>query len=213
MKIALAGATGLVGQIVARKLFTQTEHAVIALTRKPMATPVPHSNLMIDWEKWEPIDLGAEVFICCLGTTIRAAGSQTAFRRVDYDYVKLFAEAAQKSNAKKFIIITANGANANSSIFYSRTKGETEEMLKSFQFPAMALLRPSLLIGERSERRTFEKLAQNFLPCLDSLLHGPLEKFQTVPAEKVADAMIKLALQEWSGLKVIESDRIKSGRV
>ena len=211
MKIIIAGSTGLVGSILTNKLIQHHDFQIETLTRKPVSINSPHHNSVIDWDSWGPTQLIGDVFICCLGTTIKAAGSPEQFRKVDFDYVKKFAEVAKNSGAKKFIFISSNGADAKSRVLYTRTKGETEKMLIDLNFESLALLRPSLLIGERSENRPFEKIAQKIMPHLNFILQGSLEKFQTIEAEIVADYIEKLVSKDWIGVHFIESDSIKKG--
>jgi uncharacterized protein YbjT (DUF2867 family) len=213
MKVAIAGASGLIGKIVTEKLISQKHHHVLTLTRRLFLPPASHEklyqNLVMDWDHWQAQDLNAQIFICCLGTTIKKAGSQANFRKVDFEYVQKFAEAAKKSHAQKFILVSALGANEQSNIFYNKIKGETENMLMSFQFNSLAILRPSLLLGEREENRPGEKLAQKLSPIFNLLLRGPLEKYQAISADEVATVITKLVDQTWQGLKILESDQIK----
>ncbi len=213
MKVALAGATGLVGNLVLKQLLENQESQLITLNRRNIQSHERLENQVIDWSTWTPIGLPADIFICCLGTTIKSAGSKAAFREVDFEYVRRFAQCAKASNASKLIFISANGANSNSSIFYNRVKGEAEEMLKSFNFPSLAILRPSLLIGHRKESRFAEAIAQRVAPHLDFLLWGSFEKYQSISAEKVAQACSDLCKIEWSGNLILESDKIKSGNL
>jgi len=209
MKIVIAGGTGLVGKNVLEQLYKQSKHQVIALTRKSLELNSPHQNQIIDWEKWQPENLEADVFICALGTTIKAAGTKENFKKVDFEYVKKFAEAAKKSQAKKFIVVSANGADKNSKIFYNQVKGEMEAMLVNLQFNSLAILRPSLLIGEREESRPMEKCAQLLMPKIDFLLQGSLSKYQTINASIVASKIIQLIEHQWQGTVILESDKIK----
>jgi len=213
-RIALAGATGLVGNCVLNSLKKLPDHHTISFTRKeitPSDHSVQHENRVINWDEFDFSAIEADLFICCLGTTIQAAGSQENFRKVDYTYVKKFAEMAQSSQAKKFIVISANGAHPQSKIFYNRTKGEIEETLKEMNFPSLAILRPSLLIGERTEKRKAEAFAQKIMPYFDLLLQGPLKKYQSISAEAVAKTIIELLDFSWSGELILESDQIKKG--
>jgi len=209
MEIVIAGATGLVGSLVLKQALTKKDMSITTLTRRELKTDPTHHNLVIDWDTWNPKAFEADIFICCLGTTIKDAGSKENFKKVDYEYVKLFAQAAKLSHAKKFIFISANGADPSSRIFYNQIKGETEQMLQDFDFAGLALLRPSLLIGERKEKRPMEQLAQEIAPFFDFLLQGPLKKYQTISASNVADVITSLCTSSWNGLKIVESDEMK----
>ena len=151
---------------------------------------------------------GADVF-CCLGTTIRAAGSQEAFRRVDHDIPVHAARVASAQGARHFLLVSAAGADAGSRVFYNRVKGETEAEVGAFPFAGVALLRPSLLLGDRQERRPAEAAAQKVAPLLAPLLVGPLRKYRAVHASVVAAALVKLARAGVRGTRVLESDEIE----
>ena len=209
MNIVIAGATGLVGGLALSEMLTKENFEITTLTRRELNTDPPHNNVVIDWNSWTGQELIGEVFICCLGTTIKEAGSKENFKKVDYEYVKLFAQSAKRSQAHKFIFISANGADPESSIFYNQIKGETETMLQSLDFPSLAILRPSLLIGDREQERPMEQLAQDIAPYFDFLLRGPLKKYQTISASTVAHVITSLCTSSWNGLKIVESDEMK----
>lgn len=130
---------------------------------------------------------------CCLGTTMAKAGSEEAFRRVDYDYPLLLGEIAASLNAE-FLVVTAVGADANSKIFYNRVKGELERDLGSLRLPGLRIFRPSLLLGERSEQRTAERVGSAFARPLSPLFVGPLRKYRPIEAALVARAMVAVAV-------------------
>jgi uncharacterized protein YbjT (DUF2867 family) len=151
---------------------------------------------------------GADVF-CCVGTTIRAAGSQEAFRRVDHDLPVKAARVASAAGARHFLLVSAAGADAGSRIFYNRVKGETEAEVAALPFAGVALLRPSLLLGDRGESRPAEALAQRLAPLLSPLLAGPLRRYRAIHARTVAAAMVRLAKEGVSGSRTMESDQIE----
>jgi uncharacterized protein YbjT (DUF2867 family) len=135
----------------------------------------------------------AEVAICALGTTIRAAGSQAAFRAVDHDAVLAFARAAKGAGVTRFIVVTAVGADANSSVFYSRVKGEVERDLTSIGFARLDIIQPGLILGPRAERRPVEAFFQAVMPLLNPLLVGGLARYGGISADIVAGAIAVLA--------------------
>jgi uncharacterized protein YbjT (DUF2867 family) len=135
----------------------------------------------------------ADVAICALGTTIRAAGSKAAFRAVDHDSVLAFARAAQAAGVTRFIVVTAVGADAGSGVFYTRVKGEVEVALAAMGFARLDIIQPGLIIGPRAERRPVEAVLQVVTPLLDPLLVGGLARYGSVPAEVIAGAIAKLA--------------------
>jgi uncharacterized protein YbjT (DUF2867 family) len=184
MAILLAGATGLVGS------------RVLALL--PDAVPVGRratgraGEIVADLAALPALP-PADVAICALGTTIRAAGSQTAFRAVDHDAVLAFAHAAKTAGVTRFIVVTAVGADANSGVFYSRVKGEVERDLTMIGFGRLDIIQPGLILGPRAERRPVEAFLQAVTPVLNPLLVGGLARYGGIRAETVAAAIITLA--------------------
>jgi uncharacterized protein YbjT (DUF2867 family) len=126
------------------------------------------------------------------------------------DYPRTVAEAAARNGAERFLLVSAMGADASSSIFYNRVKGEAEDAVRTLPFKEVAILRPSLLLGERAEQRPAEALAQRFAPRLSPLLRGPLRKYRPVEAATVARAMVRLAKAGRRGVRVVESDGIQA---
>lgn len=209
----LLGATGLVGGYCLELLLADPAYArVTTLGRRTSGRTHPRLD-----ERVGDVDrlIGehasfkrADVF-CCLGTTIRAAGSQEAFRRVDHDLAVHAAKVASARGARHFLLVSAAGADAYSRVFYNRVKGETEAEVAAFPFAGVALLRPSLLMGARRERRPAEAAAQKVAPLLAPLLLGPLRKYRAIHASTVAAAMVKLAKEGVRGTRVLESDQIE----
>lgn len=184
MTVLLAGATGLVGSRVLARL-----PGVIPVGRRAVGIA---GEVVADFAAL-PVLPPAEVAICCLGTTIKAAGSQAAFRAVDHDAVLAFAKAAQAAGVSRFIVVTAMGADARSRVFYSRVKGETERDLAALGFARLDILQPGLIIGPRAERRTVEAFFQWLAPALNPLLVGGLAKYGAIDAEAVAGAIAVLS--------------------
>lgn len=194
----VAGSTGLVGSLLLSMLAAAREFRhVIALARRPLVQPPAKvEQREADFDRLDEIleDLRGEgdridVF-CCLGTTIRAAGSQLAFRRVDHDYVLALADWAKRIGARRFLAISAVGADARNRIFYNRVKGETEQALQSLPLRSLVLARPSLLVGERAEARPGEKIALVATRPLRSLLPAGI---RPVDAGDVAAALLLAA--------------------
>lgn len=144
--------------------------------------------------------LAADDAYCCLGTTLRAAGSRAAFERVDYHMVVDFARAVHAAGVKRFFLVSSLSADARSPIFYSRVKGRTEQALREVGFEALHILRPSLLLGSRGEKRVVEDIAQGLAPLLNRLMAGPLAKYRAVRAEDVAAALLALSARSDSGV-------------
>lgn len=210
MKNALiAGASGLVGtELLKLMLEDKSYDKIFLLVRKPINIQNPRivqveQSLDRLSEYTPPFPIN-DVF-CALGTTIKVAGSQEAFRKVDYDYVLEVGKLGERIKAEKFLIVSAMGANASSSIFYNRVKGEMEKSASQLSIPGIFVFRPSLLMGKRKEYRAGEKFAQAVLGNLGFLFFGKLKQFKAISGTKVAMAMLKSAASSETGFRVIES--------
>lgn len=197
-KIALiAGATGLVGSSLITLLLESDHYAqVISIQRKASAISNPKLKVIqTDFINIEFMDLTAidDVF-CCLGTTIKKAGSKAAFYKVDFEYPLALAQLGLHAGATHFLLITALGANPSSAFFYNRVKGAIEQKLMELPYKTMSVLRPSLLLGERKEKRTGEKIGMAIAGAIRPLLKGPLKKYRGILAVDVAKAMYAIAL-------------------
>jgi uncharacterized protein YbjT (DUF2867 family) len=137
---------------------------------------------------------GVDDIFCCLGTTIRKAGSREAFRRVDLDYPLQAARMGRAAGALQFLLVSAVGADSSSRVFYNRVKGEVEAAVVGVGYPRTVILRPSLLLGEREETRAGERVAEWVMRPLGPLMRGPLARYRPVEAEQVARAMVRRAL-------------------
>ncbi|KJJ96045.1 nucleoside-diphosphate sugar epimerase [Pseudomonas sp. 21] len=202
--ILLAGATGLTGEhLLDRMLNEPTVKRVIAPARRklaehprldnpigPLAELIPHLV--------QPVD----TVFCCLGTTLKEAGSEEAFRSVDYDLPLALGERGLALGARHYIVVSALGADSKSSIFYSRVKGELEDALRQQGWQQLTIARPSLLLGQREEIRLAELLAAPFSRILPGKLHG-------IEAIALARALWRLALETGKGTRVVESDELR----
>lgn len=200
----LAGATGLTGELLLDRLLNEpTVERVLAPSRKPLADHPHLENPVGDPAVFLPQLSGpVDVAFCCLGTTIKQAGSEEAFRAVDHDMVVAFAKRAREMGARHLIVISAIGADPESSIFYNRVKGEMEQSLRAQDWPQLTIARPSLLIGERLEERPAEKIAGLFSKLIPGKYHG-------IEACELARALWRLALEDQQGVRVIESDELR----
>ena len=146
---------------------------------------------------------------CCLGTTIKKAGSQEAFRQVDLSLVVSIAEVLRRRGALQFIVISSMGANPDSRVFYSRVKGEMERAVQALGYPCLRIIRPSLLLGHRQEFRLGEKFGVLLAPLIAPLMLGAMRKYRPVQADAVARFMVRVAQEEPRlGVHWYESDRI-----
>jgi len=207
------GATGLVGgHCVDLLLADSTWSEVRVIGRRKLDRSDP--RLVRRIADLDRLDEAADVFgvddvFCCLGTTIKKAGSQEAFLRVDHDYPVAAARLAHAQGAMRFLLVTALGADASSRIFYNRAKGEVERDVSAIPFEGVALIRPSLILGDRAERSTAEAAAQKLAPLLSPILLGPLRKYRAIQAPAVARAMVRLARERFTGVRIVESDELQ----
>jgi len=206
------GATGLVGGLLTRKLLDHPDYQKVrVLARK--TTGLQHPKLeehLVNFDRLEDHShlFEADDIFCCVGTTMKAAGSREAFRRVDYD-IPLQAARIAQMHAKQFLLVSSVGASPGSSNFYLRTKGEVEKAIFGTTLQTIHVLRPSFLMGERREKRTGESVAKFMSRFLNPLLMGGWKKYRGIRAETVAMAMINLALEDKKGIFVYESHHIE----
>ena len=202
--VLLAGATGLTGEHLLDRLLNEpTVNRVLAPSRRPLAEHPHLENPVGDPEVFLPQLSGrVDIAYCCLGTTIKKAGSEQAFRAVDFDLVVAFGKRAREMGARHLIVISAIGADRRSSVLYNRVKGEMEYALKAQNWPQLTIVRPSLLIGDRLEPRLVEQLAAPLSKLLPGKYHG-------IEASQLARAMWRLALEEQDGVRIVESDELR----
>ncbi|MCB1552708.1 MAG: NAD(P)H-binding protein [Xanthomonadales bacterium] len=218
MRILLAGATGLVGGLLLDRLLDRAQRDdlhVLALGRR--AVHVDHPRLRqsgldgLGHAEWNPMPEGRpDVFLCCLGTTLRRAGSRAAFAAVDHDLVMALAGSARTAGVRQAIVVSSVGASARSTSFYLRVKGDTERDLAALGFARLDLIQPGLLLGPRDERRTGESLAQRVAPLTDLLMPGPLRRYRSIPAATVAAAMDALVGAAEPGRFVHRHDALRA---
>jgi uncharacterized protein YbjT (DUF2867 family) len=206
------GATGLVGRECVRLLLDDPEVArVVAVVRRPLPDPVRSPKLQVEGVDFDRLAEYGEMFavdqiFCALGTTIKQAGSQEAFRRVDLDYPLAAAHLGVKYGARHFLLVSAIGASAQSRIFYSRTKGELEDALRTLPYRSVTIVRPSLLVGERTEFRLGEQIGKR----LGWLAPA---KYKPVSAVRVAEALVSAARDDQPGMRIIESKEISRAAI
>ena len=207
LRIALvAGATGLIGRTLLPKLLgSPLYREVRALTRRPLGLAHPQlKELRADYAQLESLgaSLAVDDVYCCLGTTLRQAGSRAAFEQVDHGHVVALARAAHAAGARRFLVISSVGTSERAAAFYSRVKARMEKDVAAIGFETTGILRPSLLLGDRQESRPGEKLGQIVAPWLAPLMRGPLLKSRAVSADEVAEAMLALARDGSPGVQV-----------
>ena len=207
------GSTGLVGKELLKELLGNDEFdKVISVARKDLTVSNPRleqvritdfSQLMNLKDK-----LNATIFFCCIGTTIKIAGSKEAFRQVDLFIPQEIAKLAELLSVPSLVIISSIGASYTSSNFYLRTKGEMEKTVRELYSGNLKIVRPSLLMGQRDEFRFGEKASVGFMKVFGWVFAGPLKKYKGIYAHDVARAMIKIA-QLPSEKVIYESDELQ----
>lgn len=193
----LLGATGLTGNSLLRLLLQDDDyHRVVVLGRRPVS--VNHDKLeqhVVDLLQMEQArdQFGVDDVFCCIGTTAAKTPDRELYRRIDYGIPVQAARLSKESGARTFITISAMGADARSAVFYSRTKGEMEQAVREVGLQRLYILRPSLIGGERDERRAGEIIARNVLGLMQPLMLGGLRKYRAIEPLTIAKAMQWLA--------------------
>lgn len=213
-KVAIiAGASGLIGKFCLSYLLMDKNYSkVIVLSRTTFPLKDPKIvNLVCNFDQLAQYaeQLVADDVYCCLGTTIAVAGSKENFKKVDLEYPLNLARITKQKGAKQYMLVSAMGANANSSVFYNRVKGELQESLKSLGFRTLHIFQPSLLTGLRKEFRIGERIAQVLMSVFKPLMLGSLKKYKPIEGMVVAYAMHKKASEEQQGMFIHPSNNIQ----
>lgn len=213
MKVFLVGATGLTGSYVLDLLLIKDEVAQVVVWGRS-ETGKKHPKLKEDKVDFNsPIDLmefpDVDVVICCLGTTIKKAGSQEVFRNTDVNIPERIAITAKQRNVSAFILQSSVGADSQSSNFYLRCKGELEDKITQLNFNSSACFRPSLLLGPRKEQRKLEQIGKWIMTATSFFFFGSLSRYRAIPAEQVARAMVQYAIHPANGKVLVEYSEIQ----
>lgn len=214
MKTALvAGATGLVGKQIVQELIANSSwEKVIVVARRELSIQHPKLEVrLINFDQLDQIQLEVKVdaCFCALGTTQKKSGRE-GMLKVDYEYVLKLAQLCTTHSIPRFIVVSSQGANHNSSFFYIRTKGQMEEAVKKAGIETVYIVRPSLITGEREEFRFSEEMGYYLYKGLQPLMFGKLKKMRPVSGLQIARCMIDLANNDAAGNFTIESDFIQS---
>jgi uncharacterized protein YbjT (DUF2867 family) len=179
--------------------------------RKIELTDPKLEQYIIDFDHVEKIadKISGDVVFCAIGTTIKTAGSQKEFAKVDYTYVLNFADAAKRNLVPRFVVVSSMGVKESGENFYLTVKRDMENALKRVKFPSLIIVRPSMLLGNRKESRPAETIGKILMKALGFLFIGKLKKYKAIEARKVARAMIALSKTEVEGVSVFESDRLQ----
>jgi len=214
MKAIIAGATGLVGTYLLEMLLADDNYGeVCVLTRRELNLGNQKvREVVTGFENLKDSlkEIEADHVFCCLGTTMKKAGTKKNFIKVDLEYPLKLAEIMLEKKAGKYLLVSALGASTKSIFFYNRVKGEVEKAIRSLAYPSLYIFRPSLLLGERKEKRTGEDIAKKTYKYLDRLFIGPFKRYKGIHAKTVAYAMINMAKSGPEGTVILESDQVKS---
>ena len=217
--VLLSGASGLIGSLVLQRLLAGCAYPVIVPVRRPLAVSDPRLTALIGnftdpagmlalREQMRPVT-GLQVWICALGTTLKAAGSREAFSAVDLRLVLDMAALARQSGARHAIVVSSVGADPTARNFYLSVKGRAEQGLREIGFDRLDLLRPSLLLGPRLETRSGEAWGQRLAPLLNPLMAGPWRRYRAIHADTVAAAILRLLDEPATGCFVHEYDSLR----
>ena len=204
-RIALVGATGLVGRKVIERASAGDEARIVGIARREAPLPLGARMEMFvaEPDKWGEVleAVRPRALICALGTTMKkAGGDKDAFRAVDHDLVLATAQAAHRAGVPNMVLVSAAGADARSRTFYMRVKGETEDAVSRVGFKRLDILHPGLLRGQReADLRLAERAALIAAPLVDPLLSGSWERYRSIDAALVAEAALGLALRRAGG--------------
>lgn len=213
MDALILGASGLIGgELLKLLLKDATFRKVIIIVRKEL--PIEHEKLEQIVADFSTIEaqkhpLKTDVVFSCLGSTKKKTPDKKEYYKIDHDYPLLIARLALENGASSFHLVSSLGANYSSSGFYLRMKGETERDLKALGYPDIHIYQPSLLTGERKEKRGLEAFGSYIMQIINPLLIGSLKKYQSIPGKTVALAMCKQALLKSQGTHIYTSDKIK----
>ena len=208
----LLGATGLTGRLLLDRLIADDNYSCIKLfSRRASGNSSPKIKEfigdVIQLEQFKN-DFTADEVFCCVGTTSAKTKDRTVYRAIDYGIPVTASKLAKENRIPTFLVISSMGANAGSKIFYSRTKGEMEQAVLDQKIPHTYILRPSLILGERSERRMGESIGASIMRLSAPLLLGKAKKYRAIEADTIAAAMISLAKSEYQE-QIVPSDVIQ----
>jgi len=212
----IIGATGLIGSHLLKLLQIDNHYSTIRLlVRRPFQHSYPKTEAkLIDFNDFESLKMGidgSDAVFCAIGTTQqKVQGNKEAYRRIDYDIPVNTARLCKETGCRQFLLVSSVGADTKSSNFYLQLKGEVEESIRGISLPSVSVFRPSLLLGDRKEKRVGEKIAQTIMPLFSFAMMGKLSKYKPIQAEDVAKAMLEAAKQNAPGFKIFEYSAIKT---
>jgi uncharacterized protein YbjT (DUF2867 family) len=212
-KAVIIGSTGLIGSYLLEYLLNSEQYTqVIAFVRTPLSSKNNKlTYIETDFNHLDQIasHINGSCLFICIGSTMAKAGSKEAFLKVDYDIPVNVAHIAQKNGVASCVVVSSLGANANSNNFYLQTKGKMEQAIEELGFQKTIFMRPSLLFGARQEFRLGELIGKFMMKVLGPIFLGPFKKYRGIHSQIVAKAMLKVSLQEITGVKKFESNEIE----
>jgi uncharacterized protein YbjT (DUF2867 family) len=211
-KAIIAGASGLIGSNLVKILLEAPQYnEVLVLVRKEL--PIQHKKLVQLVIDFDDLDKHADAInghaiFSCLGTTKNQTPDEKQYRKIDHDYPLQLAQIAKPNGVEQFHVVTAIGADKNSSTFYLKLKGQLEDELKKLGLKTLHIYQPAMLMGERQRKRLLEQIATAVFKMIDPLLIGGLKKYRSVKGSMVAHAMFKKSLENATGTFIYTSDKI-----
>ncbi len=211
-QVTLFGATGLIGSYLLEFLLKDSDiHLINVVGRNPFHLQHDKiNNIVIDFEDVSSISnsiTGSEAVFVSIGTTMsKVNGDKIKYKSVDFDIIFNIANACKQKNINQFIYVSSLGANANSSNFYLRLKGEIDEAVAKLNLNSTSVFRPSVLLGKRNESRPGEKIMQFVMPLLDFMIPS---NSKAIKAEDVAKSMLNTTKNYKSGLHIYQYNQIK----
>lgn len=211
-RILLAGATGMVGRQVATIMSAPSIDGELHVISRRQINGLDSSAIqhIVEPANWTSpiIEVAPQVIISCLGTTIKSAGSKSAFTGVDFDLITLVGQAARAAGTRHMILVSSVGANASSANFYLSIKGKTENAIRALGFERLDIIRPGLLRGIRENARTGESLGIMLSPLTDVMMQGPFRRYRSIDGGIVAKAIANLSVAGGQGTFIHENDSI-----
>jgi len=209
----ILGATGLTGNIILHKLIGDDRYKTIKLFSRSKIEGLPDKveqfiGDLLNLEDFKP-DFKADEVYCCIGTTAKKTPDKVLYKKIDYGIPVTAAKLSKENNIPTFLVISAMGANEGSNVFYNKTKGQMEHDVLKRNIKNTFVLRPSLIGGERKERRLLEKIGLAVFQVIEPLFIGKLKQYKIIDAETIATAMIKLANNRSNTEVIITSNDIK----
>ena len=210
----ILGATGLTGNSLLHKLIEDDRYGTIKLFSRSKINNLPNKVIqyigdILNLEQFK-IDFTADEVYCCIGTTAKKTPNKNTYKLIDFGIPTTAAKLAKENNITTFLVVSAMGANKNSSLFYNKTKGEMEYSVLEQNIKNTFILRPSLIGGKRKEHRVLEKIGLVIFKYIQPLFIGKLKQYKIINGDSIAQAMIYLANNNYNGETIIKSNQIEN---